>query len=217
MERAATRHDRQGFLAAIVVVAFAIAYAVVLSLGLASLPRSDAAIGDPWFTMMEILIVAMMPALVMLMAAIQASAPSAARRRGRWALGFMIAAAVLTGAVHLTLLVLRRVLPIDERSHALLGFEWPSLPYALDMLAWDVLFAISVLLAAPLFGGSPLRRAIRDALTISGVLALAGLAGPLLGDMRLRNIGVVGYAVVFPVAAALLALHFRRASAIEAH
>lgn len=217
MERAATRHDRQGFLAAIVVVAFAIAYAVVLALGLAALDHADAAIGDPWFTMMEILIIAMMPAMVMLMAAIQASAPSAARRRGRWALGFMIATAVLTAAVHLTLLVLRRVLPIDERWHALLSFEWPSLPYALDMLAWDVLFALSVLLASALFGGSPLRRAIRTILTISGVLALAGLAGPLIGDMRLRNIGVVGYAVVFPVAAALLAHHFRRASAVEAH
>lgn len=211
------RYKRQGLLAAIAVVALSLVYGILLSLGLASLPYPGAAIGDPWFTMMEILIIPMMPAMVMLMAAIQASAPSTARRRGRWALGFMIATAVLTAAVHLTLLVLRRVLPIDERWHALLSFEWPSLAYALDMLAWDVLFALSVLLAATLFGRSPLRRAIRTTLTISGVLALAGLAGPLLGDMRLRNIGVVGYAVVFPVAAALLALHFRRASAVEAH
>jgi hypothetical protein len=47
-------------------------------------------------------------------------------------------------------------------------------------------------------------------LIVSGVLALAGLAGVVTGDMRLRNIGIIGYAGVFPVAAALIAVLFRR-------
>ena len=42
------------------------------------------------------------------------------------------------------------------------------------------------------------------------MLALGGLVGVPLGDMRLRMIGVVGYAVVFPVAVALLALLYYR-------
>jgi hypothetical protein len=48
-------------------------------------------------------------------------------------------------------------------------------------------------------------------LVASGVLALAGLGGAIVGDMRLRNIGIVGYAGVFPIAAALIALLFHRA------
>jgi hypothetical protein len=63
--------------------------------------------------------------------------------------------------------------------------------------------------SAPLFGGSGLARWIRGLLTTSGVLALGGLIG-VLGQMRLRMIGVVGYAVVFPVAVGLLALLFHR-------
>ena len=47
-------------------------------------------------------------------------------------------------------------------------------------------------------------------LIASGVLALAGLSGVVLGDMRLRAIGIVGYVGVFPVAALLLAILFRR-------
>lgn len=199
--------------AAMAVVGFAVVYAAVLLLGLCSLDAPDAPIGDPWFTMLEILIVAMMPAMVTLMAAVHASAPGRSKRLSRWALVFMIMTAAVTMAVHAGLLVLRRTSLVgDEWRAPLLSFEWPSLPYALDMLAWDGFFALAVLLAAPLFGGSRLGIAIRATLILSGVLALAGLAGPVLGEMRLRNIGVLGYAGIFPFAAALLALHFRRAA-----
>ena len=48
---------------------------------------------------------------------------------------------------------------------------------------------------------------IRILMTMSGVLALAGISGAVLGDMQLRMIGVVGYAGLFPVVA-LLAILF---------
>lgn len=207
---------REGMTAAITVVGLGFAYAGILVLGLASLDTPSAPIEDPWFTILEILIMAIMPAMVMLVVAIYASAPDRWKPRGRRALYFMIMTAGTTIAVHASLLILRRTSLIGEPWRArLLSFEWPSLPYALDILAWDILFAVAVLLAAPLFAGSRLGNAIRMALILSGLMALAGLAGPVLGDMRLRNIGVVGYAGVFPVAAALMALHFRAAVKTE--
>jgi repressor of nif and glnA expression len=45
-------------------------------------------------------------------------------------------------------------------------------------------------------------------LPLSGVLALGGISGAVLGDMQLRMIGVVGYAGLFPVVALLLAILF---------
>lgn len=50
---------------------------------------------------------------------------------------------------------------------------------------------------------------------ISGGLALAGLRGVITGDMQLRNIGVIGYAAVFPPAAALLAILFNRTPQVQ--
>jgi hypothetical protein len=44
----------------------------------------------------------------------------------------------------------------------------------------------------------------------SGVLSLAGLSGVFLSDMRLRSIGIVGYAGVFPIATVLLGILFYR-------
>ena len=45
------------------------------------------------------------------------------------------------------------------------------------------------------------------------LLALAGLAGVAAGDMRMRNIGIAGYAGIFPMVAGLLALLFHRSRA----
>jgi hypothetical protein len=73
-----------------------------------------------------------------------------------------------------------------------------------------VFFALSVLSAAPVFEGSRLAASIRVLLFASGALAIAGLSGVFVGNMQWRNIGIAGYAVVYPVAAVLLAILFRR-------
>jgi hypothetical protein len=91
-----------------------------------------------------------------------------------------------------------------------LSFKWPSVAYALDILAWDFFFALSMFFAAPVFSGSRLARSIRVLMIASGVLALAGLSGVVAGDMQLRNIGIVGYVAVFLVVAGLLGLLFYR-------
>jgi hypothetical protein len=78
----------------------------------------------------------------------------------------------------------------------LFAWTWPSVAYALDILAWDVFFALSVLFAAPVFGTGRLETWVRALLVVSGVLSLAGLVGVPLADMTDRDIGIVGYALV---------------------
>ena len=94
-----------------------------------------------------------------------------------------------------------------------LSFKWLSVSYALDILAWDVFFA---LFAAPVFSGNRLATWIRVLPVASGVLALAGLSGVIVGDRQLRHIGIVGYAGVFPVTALLLAILLHRSTLREA-
>jgi len=96
-----------------------------------------------------------------------------------------------------------------------LTFKWPSVAHALDILGWDFFFALSMLLAAPVFGGSRLAASIRVPMIASGVLALAGLSGVAAGDMQLRNIGIAGYLGVFSVVAGLLGVLFYRARPVE--
>jgi hypothetical protein len=194
------------------------AYTATLVTGLLSLQSPQQPIGDPLFSILEILIVLLMPLMVALMVAVHAWAPAEVKVFSLMALVFVSLLAGLTCSVHFVILTVGRQAAFSGLAWMplFLSFEWPSVAYALDILAWDVFFALSVLFAAPVFSGNRLATSIRVLLAASGVFALAGLSGVVAGDMRLRNIGIVGYAGVFPVAALLLAILFHRANPREA-
>ena len=201
-----------GIAAAIGTVLLIVGYAFTLGIGLLSLPSPQEPIGDPIFSILEILIIVMMPPMIALMAAVHAWAPAESKVYGLLAVIFMSLVAAVTCSVHFVILAVGHQAgsPESAWSAMFLSFKWPSVPYALDVLAWDVFFALSVVCAAPVFGGSRLANSIRALLLASGLLALAGLTGLIFGDMRLRMIGVVGYVGVFPVAALLLGVLFHR-------
>ena len=85
-----------------------------------------------------------------------------------------------------------------------LAFRWPSPVYALDVMAWDLLFPLAALSAALALAPSGRARAPRRLLMLAAALSAFGLLGAATGEMALRNLGILGYAVAFPVAAALL-------------
>ena len=199
-----------GIFSAVATVVLLVAYAVTLAVGLASLESPDQPIGDPMFTMLEVLIILMMPAMVALMVAVHAWAPTHAKTLTLTAVVFMGLLAGVTCVVHFCVLTLSRQPEFAGRpwEPLVFPFAWPSVVYALDILAWDVFFALSMLFAAPVFGGSRLAAWIRALMIASGVLSLAGLSGVVTGNMQLRNIGIVGYVGVFLFVAALLAILF---------
>ena len=116
---------------------------------------------------------------------------------------------LLTACVHFAVLTLSRH-PSFAGYDLVFAFRWPSVVYALDILAWDVFFALSVLFAAAVFRVSKLEKAIRWMLVASGFLALAGLIGVPTSNMDLRNVGIVGYVGGMTIAAGLIAVLFAR-------
>jgi hypothetical protein len=209
---------RLGIFSAAATIILLVAYAVTLAMGLASLESPQQPIGDPMFTILEVLIITMMPAMVALVVTVHAWAPMHAKTLSLTSLVFMGMLAGLTCSVHFCVLTLSRQPEFTAQPWLplVLSFNWPSVVYALDILGWDVFFPLSMLFAAPVFWGSRLAAWIRVLMTASGVLALAGLSGVVVGDMQLRNIGIVGYVGVFLVVTALLAVLFYRATPLEA-
>ena len=194
-----------------------VAYAVTLVLGLLSLESPDEPIGNPMFTILEVLIIIMMPAMILLMVAVHAWAPARLKTLSLTALVFMALLGVVTCSVHFVSLTLSRQAAFAGQSWLplVLEFRWPSVVYALDILGWDFFFPLSMFFAAPVFSGSRLAAWIRWMMITSGTLALAGLIGVALGDMQLRNIGIVGYVGVFLIVAVLLVALFYRAQPKE--
>jgi hypothetical protein len=188
------------------------AYAITLAVGFLSLNSPQQPIGDPMFSILEVLIIVMMPMMVALMVAVHAWAPSHAKALSLTAVVFMGLLAGVTCSLHFVILTLSRQVAFASQPwlRLFLSFKWPSVAYALDILAWDFFFALSMFFAAPVFSGSRLATSIRVLMITSGALALAGLSGVVAGDMQLRNIGIVGYLVVFLVVAGLLGVLFYR-------
>lgn len=70
------------------------------------------------------------------------------------------------------------------------SFQWPSVTDALDNSAWDVFFALSMLVAHKAVGESRLAGGVRALMVVSGVLAFAGLSAV---HHRRHEAGQVGH------------------------
>ena len=207
------QHRTVGNAAARLVFVLGVVYALVTALGFLSLESPQDPIGDPYITIMRLLIIPLAALYVVTMVAVHAYARPAVKVYSLTALVFMIVLATVTTSVHFVGLTVAPRLEATGLSWVplIVSFEWPSIVYALDILAWDWFFALSVLFAVPVFrGGSTLERWVWILLLVSGMLSLAGLIGVPLADMQVRNAGVVGYAVVAPVAFLLIGILFGR-------
>lgn len=167
---------------------------------------------------MELLIVLIAPAMVVFMLALHAWVSEQYRAFAMGAVAFMSMCAALTSAVHFAVLTLSRQSAFSGLAWAgeVFDFRWPSVAYALDILAWDLFFPIAALFAALSIQGIGLSRVVRRLLYLSAALAFVGLAGVPLANMQVRNIGIIGYAVLFPIAAALMMFVFRRGQNVGA-
>ncbi|WFN34385.1 hypothetical protein L1S32_11165 [Methanogenium sp. S4BF] len=154
----------------------------------------------------------MAPAMVVVMVAVHAYATSNAKAYSCTALACMIVVATITSSLHFVILTVSRDIEAAGFPYAslLFSFEWPSVVYALDILAWDVFFALSMLFAASVFRRDRLETVVRTLMIASGVLSLAGLIGVPLADMSIRNIGILGYVGVSLVVFPLLGIIFWR-------
>ncbi len=204
---------RIGRAAALALVFFGVAYAIITTLGLVSLKSPLEPIPDPYFFLMELLIVVTAPLYVVVMGAVHASAERSVKVYSVMALALMIVCAAITTSVHFVVLTVGRQVAFTSVSWMplFLSFKWPSVVYALDILAWDWFYGLSLLLAAVVFKGDRLQLALRITLAVSGVLSLAGLIFLPFGDIQLRMIGILGYAGLGPVVYLLMALVLGRA------
>jgi len=161
---------------------------------------------DPFLAILELLILLSALLLVALMAALHAVAPPDRKTHALAAFAFTLLFAALTSSVHFVMLTSGRQAHLGGTPAPLLS--WPSPAMAVDFLAWDVCLGLALLFAAPIFAGRGLETGIRHTMFLSGTLCLAGVLGPASGDLRLQWLAIVGYAVGFPVACALVAIRF---------
>jgi hypothetical protein len=200
---------RIGMMSAWATVAICIIYIADLFAGgvVKGLPR------EPFFALAEIITIVSALILVILMAAIYQCTSAPFKIFSLLALGWIFIMAGLTVTVHVVELTVGRQLDPSTRITLarIFDFEWPSLLYGVEFVAWHIGFGLSVLFAALVFQGNGREKAVRIGLIATGLLCLIGLIGPAIGDMNLRLIGAFGYGVVFPIVCVMIALVFKNA------
>ncbi len=200
------KHRAIGRAAAWAVFCLGVLYAGVTVLGLLSLQSPQDPIGDPFFSMMELLTILIASLMVVSMVAVHAYASPEMRVNSLIALIFISLLASITSSVHFVILSVGH--QMAAQAPLLFSFKWPSVAYGLDILAWDWFFPLAMLWAAPVFSTGKLEKTVKVLMIVSGVLSLAGLIGVPLENMQVRMIGVLGYAVVAPIVFLLLGIIF---------
>jgi hypothetical protein len=190
--------------------ALSLAYVPAMGAGFVANGNLSAPIRDPYLAVMELLILPLAVTLVVVLAAVHSYARPSGKTFSLAALALGTLAAGITICVHLVLLTVGR-----EASEAtlpgydlLLSWTWPSVIYALDIASWDLCLGSALVLAGLAFSGPGLPTVVRRGLLLSGTLCLAGLLGAALGNMDVRNVGIVGYALVLPVVLLFMARLF---------
>ncbi|MHA6524101.1 hypothetical protein [Tessaracoccus sp. G1721] len=161
---------------------------------------------------MALLVVLMGPSLVLTMVVVHDVADPERRIYGLAALCLMVACVTVTSCVNVLLLLVSSSPELfDESWRALfLPYRWPAPAFVLDNFVWDWFFGVSMLLAAPIFGGDPLQRVLRVVMGLSGALCLAGLAWLAVSPDQGIVIGILGWGVAGPLVFVLLANVFTR-------
>lgn len=170
---------------------------------------------DPYWAIAEILTIVGAPIQVILFASIHESAPPRGKLYSLLGFGWMLVMAALTVTVHFVELTVARRIDVLAAPGLVRVFDFrsPSLILGVELLAWHLFFGLSLLFAASAFRGPGMEAAVRVCLRVGGALCIAGLIGPVVGDPRLRLIGVFGYGVVFPISCVMMGFVFKQALA----
>ena len=157
--------------------------------------------GEPALAILEALIVALAPAMIAMFAALYVAAPPAKKAHALAALCLAALAAGLTASIHFfRLAVVRRLDPSRVQALAsLVSFRWPSVAFALDLLAWDLFLGLALILVSRVFPNGGADRSVRVTSSVAGWLCILGFVGPVTGDLRFQLPAIAGYAFFFPL------------------
>lgn len=167
---------------------------------------------EPFFIIAEILTILGAIVLVLLMGCIHYRMSGHRRLFTFLGTGWMFVMAGITIMVHMAELTVARQLNTSVRTAfaSVYDFEWPSLLYGIEFVAWHIGFGLSVLFASFAFKKVGKENRIRMGLRWVGIFCLAGLIGPATGNLYWRLVGVFGYAILFPVVCIPIAGIFRK-------
>lgn len=208
-QMAACNISNVGSISSLAVAVLLTAFAALTISGMAELGSPDEQIADPYFTGMEVIILVSVPFMLVSVVAWHERAGLVKPGRRPYSLAALVLlsiAASITSSVHAVVWMVNREGLMDggdgeeeliPGSQYLFSFKWPSVAYALDVLAWDWFFGLAMVVGSfAVEWNSVLEKALKVLMLADGCLSLLGLIAVAVGNMQIRIIGIVGYAII---------------------
>jgi hypothetical protein len=191
-------------------ITFILSEVYAVASGLAYASQGAPVESGPFLSIMALMVVVMGPFLVLSMVAVHAYASPNNKPYSLAALAFMIACVTVTSCINFFLLLVSSQPNLFSESWRALFLpcKWPAPAFVLDNFVWDWFFGISMLLAAPIFGGNTLKTALRLVMILSGALCLAGLIWFAVSPAQAIIVGILGWGAAGPFVFLLLAKMF---------
>lgn len=161
-------------------------------------------------TVMEVLTVWAALVIVRFMAELYKGSGGNRKSQGMLALILSVCMAVVTITNHfIYMTVLKQIYNGRAMPSWLLLDGWPSVSKGLECVSWGFFLGLAMLFASGALEawGS---KAITWTMRISGILTLAGLVGPVTGNMDYYLLSTIGYSVGFLIISIELIVYFKR-------
>jgi hypothetical protein len=159
-------------------------------------------------TVMEILTIWAAIVIVQFMAELYRGSSDKRKSQSLVALALTVGMATVTIMNHFVYLtVLNQIFGAESMPSWLLLDGWPSVTKALECAAWAFFLGLAMLFNAGVLEdiGS---KVMVWTMRISGIMTLAGLVGPITGNMSYYILSTMGYSVGFLALSIEMAVHF---------
>ena len=161
-------------------------------------------------TVMEVLTIAAALLILWFMTELFASCGEKQKTQGLLALVFTAFMAVVTILNHfMYITVLGQMYRGTAMPSWLLLDGWPSISKGLECVSWGLFLGLAMVFASGVLEAWR-NLAISWTMRISGILTLAGLIGPVVGDMRYYMLSTIGYSVGFLILSIEMLMYFRK-------
>jgi hypothetical protein len=178
-------------------ITLGIIYVLLITIGIMTQSKETGYIQDDIRILMEIS--TMISAILLLLFAISIDqlVEESKKLFSTFSVLMMLGLVILTLFCHfISITIGESLIENNEIFGYLVSLTWPSVIFAVDILAWDILFGLSfIALGISIINSFP-KKIIPITMIVAGILSLVGLIALPLNNMNLRYIGVFGYTVM---------------------
>ena len=146
-------------------------------------------------------IITVWSAIVIIQFMVEIYRGSSANKKSHSLIALVLSACMATGTIinhFIYLTVLSQIFSVKEMPSWLLLYGWPSVTKGLECVSWGFFLGIAMLFASSALEDLG-NKVITWTMRISGIMTVAGLIGPIVGNIYYYTLSTIGYSVGFLV------------------